>query len=144
MEDINVFVYSKLKLLNEKPSRIISWITILSILSIILLIVSIIFKYHIYSNYIGYVDIEKNHNIKIIIDDKIFPIKKNYKLYLDNKKYKYKIVSINKQKGYYELYIYCDLDKEMLINNNIITVRFEKESTTLLKELIKKLRKGMS
>lgn len=143
MEEIDVFAYSKLKIMNEKPSKIISWITILATLLFTLLIISILFKYHLYSNYIGYVQIDNKYNIKVIIDDELPTINKEYKLYINNQKYKYKIVEINKQVGYYEMYIKCDLDKSLLINNNIITVRFKKEQTTLIRELIKKFKKGM-
>ena len=143
MEEIDVFAYSKLKIMNEKPSKIISWITILATLFFTLLIISIFFKYHLYSNYIGYVQIDNKYNIKVIIDDELPTLNKDYKLYINNHKYKYKIVEINKQVGYYEMYIKCDLDKSILINNNIITVRFKKEQTTLIRELIKKFKKGM-
>lgn len=141
MENINVFNYSKLKLMNEKPSKIISWITILSIIIVLFIIFSVFFKYHLYSSHVGYID--NNYNLIIIVNNNSFPIKKNYKLYIDNKKYKYKIKNINKQKGYYEILIECKLDDDLLIKNNIITITLKKEQTTLMKELIKKLKKGL-
>ena len=66
-----------------------------------------------------------------------------YKLFIDNKNYKYKVVNIVKQVGYYELLINCNLDSYLLINNNIVTVRFQKEKTTIFKELEKKITKGL-
>lgn len=141
MEDINAFEYSKLKIMNERPSKIVSWITILIILFVILLIISLLFKFNIYQNNIGYID--NNYNLRIIINDSSFPISKKYKLYIDNKRYKYKIIKIEKKDRYYELLIKCKLNKELLISNNIITVRFKKGETTLMKELIKKIKKGM-
>ena len=143
MEDINVFNYSKLKLMNDNPSKIISWITILIVVFILFLIFGIFLKFHTYSNYIGYIDISDNYNLKIIVDEKSFPIKNNYKLYIDNKKYDYKIVLIEKQVGYYEVLINCKIDDALLINNNILTITFQKEKTSLIKEIIKKFKKGL-
>lgn len=140
MDDINVFNYSKLKLTDENPSKIISWITILSIMFILFIVFSIFFQYNIYSTYIGYIE---NDNIRIIINDNSFPIKNNYKLFIDNKKYNYKILNLEKNNGYYELLVKCNIDKTLLINNNIVTVNFQKEKTTLMKEIIKKLKKGL-
>ena len=143
MDNINVFNYSKLKLMNEGPSKLVSWLTIIISLLILFLIFSIFFKYNIYSSHVGYIEISGNYNLKVIVDDKAFPIKNNYKLFIDNKNYKYKVVNIVKQVGYYELLINCNLDSYLLINNNIVTVRFQKEKTTIFKELEKKITKGL-
>lgn len=143
MENINVFVYSKLKLINDRPTKVVSWITILIITFILFLIISIFLKFHIFSRHIGYIELNNNYNLKIIVDDKSFPIKSNYKLYIDNKKYEYKILSVEKQIGYYEILVSCNLDDDLLINNNIVTITFQKEETTLIKEIIKKLKKGL-
>ena len=80
MENINVFVYSKLKLINDRPTKVVSWITILIITFILFLIISIFLKFHIFSRHIGYIELNNNYNLKIIVDDKSFPIKSNYKL----------------------------------------------------------------
>lgn len=140
MEDINVFVFSKLKLMNEKPSKVISWITILCFLVIIFLIINIFFKYNVYSNYIGYI---KDNNIRIIMDDNSFPIKKDYKLYIGKKKYDYKVLNIEKKEEYYELLINCKLDKKLLIDNNILMVRFKIKKTTLFRIIVDKIKKGL-
>ena len=80
MENLNAFNYSKMKLINEKPSKIISWITILCILSLVFILISILFKINKYTNTIGYVEIKEDYNLKIIIDKSLFPIKKNYRI----------------------------------------------------------------
>lgn len=144
MENLNAFNYSKMKLINEKPSKIISWITILCILSLVFILISILFKINKYTNTIGYVEIKEDYNLKIIIDKSLFPIKKNYKLYIEDNKYDYKIIKINKLDTYYELLVDCKLEKELLINNNILKIRFKTGKTTLIKELIKKIKKGMT
>lgn len=143
MEDINVFNYSKLKLMNEKPSKIVSWLTILAIIFILFTIFSIFLKINLYSQHLGYIEINDNYNLKIIIEDKDFPVRNNYKLYIDNKNYDYKIININKQVGYYELLVNCNIDENLLINNNLVTIKFQRGQTTIIKELIKKLKKGL-
>ena len=71
------------------------------------------------------------------------PIKKNYKLYIEGKRYEYEIVDIKEYDNYYELFIKCKVDKNLLINNNLLTLNFVKNKTTLMNEIIKKIKKGM-
>ena len=144
MENLNAFNFSKMKLLNEKPSKIISWITILCILSLVFILISILFKINKYYITYGYVEIKDNYNLKIIIDKSSFPIKKNYKLYIEDNKYDYKIININEMDLYYEILVYCNLDNELLINNNILKIKFEIGTTTLMKEFKEKIKKGMN
>lgn len=144
MENLNAFNYSKMKLINDKPSKIISWITILCILSLVFILISILFKINKYLTTVGYVEINEDYNLKIIVDKSSFPIKKNYKLYIEDYQYDYKIIKINELDMYYELLVECKLDKELLINNNILKVRFKTGTTTLIKEWIEKIKKGMS
>lgn len=143
MESINAFEYSKLKLLNENPPKVISWITILILFVILGLFFSVFFQFYIFSTYTGYIDTNDDYNIRVVVDKDIFPIKDNYELYIDNKKYDYEIINIDYYNGYYEVFIDCNLDDEILVNNNIVTVRFQKYKTTLIKEFIKKIRKGL-
>ena len=143
MESINAFEYSKLKLLNENPPKVISWITILILFVILGLFFSVFFQFYIFSTYTGYIDTNDDYNIRVVVDKDIFPIKDNYELYIDNKKYDYEIINIDYYNGYYEVFIDCNLDDEILVNNNIVTVRFKKYKTTLIKEFIKKIRKGL-
>lgn len=142
MESYSAFEYSKLKLLSERPSHVISWITILMILLVLFLLFSIFFKYNVYEHYVGVIELENDYNLKVYVDKKIFPLKKDYKLYLDNKKIKYKIVKVNDAGMYQELLLDCKLDDNIMMNNNIVNVKFKKYQTTFLKEIIKKLRKG--
>ena len=143
MESINAFEYSKLKLLNENPPKVISWITILILFVILGLFFSVFFQFYIFSTYTGYIDTNDDYNIRVVVDKDIFTIKDNYELYIDNKKYDYEIINIDYYNGYYEVFIDCNLDDEILVNNNIVTVRFQKYKTTLIKEFIKKIRKGL-
>lgn len=143
MENINTFKYSKMRMMNEQPSKIISWLTILIILLFIFILISFFYHFDVYSTVIGYVDINDEYNLRIIIDKKMFPIKKDYELYINNKKYSYKIVDIKEEQQYYQILINCDLESELLINNNIITINLKKGKTTLINELKNQIKKGM-
>ncbi len=142
MENISAFEYSKLKLMNEEPSKVISWITILLILLCLFILFSIFFKYNLYEQYPGIIELNDHYNVKLYVDKKIFPLKKNYKMYLDDKKIKYSVYKINDTGTYYELFLDCQLDDNLLINNNLVTIKIKKRQTTLLKEIIRKIRKG--
>lgn len=144
MEDLNTFNYTKMKLLTDKPSKVISWITILCILSLVFILISILFKINKYLNTIGYVEINEDYNLKIIIEKSSLPIKKNYKLYIEDYQYDYKIIRINEQDMYYELLVDCKLDDKLLINNNPLKIRFKTGTTTFIKEWIRKIKKGMN
>lgn len=143
MNKIDAFKNSKMKIMYSSPSRIISWITIVLIIIISFLIISIFYKYNTYIKVISYVNINEKYNIRGIIEKKDMPIKKNYKLYIEGKRYEYEIVDIKEYDNYYELFIKCKVDKNLLINNNLLTLNFVKNKTTLMNEIIKKIKKGM-
>lgn len=141
MDKIDVFKNSKMKIMYSSPSRIISWITIVLIIIVSFFIISISYRYNTYIEVISYVNINEKYNIRGIIEKKDMPIKKNYKLYIEGKRYEYEIVDIKEYDNYYELFIKCKVDKNLLINNNLVTLNFIKNKTTLMNEIIKKLRK---
>lgn len=142
MENISAFEYSKLKLMNEKPSKVVSWITILIILLCAFILFSVFYKYHLYEQYAGIIELNDNYNLKLYVDKKLFPLDKNYKMYLNNKKIKYSIYQVNDNGAYYELFLNCQLNDNLLINNNLVTIRIRKRQTTFLKEILRKIRKG--
>jgi len=141
MDKIDVFKNSKMKIMYSSPSRIISWITIVLVIIVSFFIISISYRYNTYIEVISYVNINEKYNIRGIIEKKDMPIKKNYKLYIEGKRYEYEIVDIKEYDNYYELFIKCKVDKNLLINNNLVTLNFIKNKTTLMNEIIKKLRK---
>ena len=142
MEEINVFAYSKMKLMNDKPSKVFSFITILSILFILTLVIAIFYKYDIYDNYVGYVDLGSNYKLRVIVDNN-YQLKKSYSLYVDDKKYEYKIVDIIQDLEYKSILIDCNLKSDLLVQNNIVPVRILRRRTTLMKEFIKRMKKGL-
>ena len=143
MKEINVFAYSRMKLMNDKPSKVVSWITILSILLILTLVISIFYKYNIYDNYVGYVNLGSDYRLRVIVDNN-YQVKKSYLLYVDNRKYEYKIVDIIHEENYKSILIDCNLKSYLLVQNNVVPVRFLKRRTTLMKEFIKRMKKGLN
>lgn len=143
MDNINVFKYSKMRMMSEQPPKVISWITVLIILVFIFISVGFFYRFDVYSTVIGYVDINDEYNLRIIIDKEEFPIKNDYELYIDNKKYTYEIIDIKESQQIYQVLINCNLEEELLVSNNIITIKLKKGKITLMDVLIKKIKEGI-
>ena len=137
-DKLDIYNDSAIILDKKTPKKIISWITILIILVIFFLIFSFL-PFNIYKPLIGYIDIVDNNSYLILnLNDGDFPINKNNRLYIKNKQYNYKIVNIKEDK----LIISINLDNNLKIQNNIITVNILKNRTTLFKIIKNKIKKG--
>ena len=87
----------------------------------------------------------KSEGYKLIVDDNYFPIKSKY-LYCNHKKYAYSVIDIS------EHYItdnkkYYDINVDLTINDfkedkNVFNVSIIKGKSTMLKDFLKKLKKG--
>ena len=125
--------------IDNKPKSIISWITIL----ITILILSLIFiniPFNVYKSFNGYiVKYNKNFYIRLLINKSDFPVNKNGILYIKDKKYKYKVINIDRKKYILDL----KLDESIKINNNIVKVNIKKEKITVFKILKNKIRKDL-
>ena len=128
------------EILNRRmPNSIVSWITIL----IIFIVVSLILintPFNTYKSFNGYI-FEDNNNfyIKVLVDKSDFPINNKNTLYIKDKKYKYKVINIDKDEYILDL----KLDNNIKIDNNIVIVNIKKEKTTVFKILKNKLKKGL-
>ena len=139
----NVFNVSAYKIRTSKPSKIKSYITILT-LTVIIFIIILFIPYHKYDRYMSYVD---NDQFVVIVDSNYFNNKRK-QLYIDGRKYKYKINSISDKyiengNVYYELFVNVKLPKRLNIDSNVIEIAFQNPQTNLFKEITKKLKKGM-
>ena len=130
--------------IDNKPKFIISWITIL----ITILILSLIFiniPFNTYKSFNGFEkDFQTNHTIKkfyirLLINKSDFPVNKKDTLYIKDKKYKYKVINIDRKKYILDL----KLDESIKINNNIVKVNIKKEKITVFKILKNKIRKDL-
>lgn len=117
---------------------------ILIIFILIFLNVSINYKYKKYDKYLGYVKkIDDDFSLVLYVKD-VSDIYR-HSLLVEEVKYDFSIYSISKEyyivdnQNYYEVVLDVKLDDELVIENNIIDVVFEKYTTTLYKEF----KKGM-
>mgnify|MGYP003302592715 CR=1 FL=1 len=139
MDKIDIYNDSAIILERKTPKSIISWITILILVLIVFIIFSFI-PFNIYKNYSGYINIDnKNTYLIISLEKSDFPIVKNNILYIHNKCYKYKIISIKDN----IVTLDVKLDDNLKIENNIVLINVLKEKTTLYKIIKNKIKKGL-
>ena len=140
LKEDNIDIYnSSAHILNNKtPDFINFWIIILVIFSLLFVVISFI-PFNIYSSYNGIV-IEKGKEfyISLNIEKSDFPINKSDKLYIKDKNYKYKILSIKNN----NVLISLKLKNDIKINNNIVVVNILKNRTTIFKIIKNKIKKG--
>ena len=111
---------------------------ILIILTFIFLFLSFL-PFNLYKTKIGYVDIVDNNSYIVLpIDESDFPVHKNKKLFIKNKKYNYKIMKLESDK----LILKINLDNNLKIQNNIVKLNILKDRTTLFKIIKNKIKKG--
>lgn len=138
MDKIDIYNDSAIILEKKTPKKIISWITILIILTLIFLFLSFL-PFNIYKTKVGYVDIVDNNSYIVLpINECDFPVHKNKKLFIKNKKYNYKIMKLESDK----LILKINLDNNLKIQNNIVKLNILKDRTTLFKIIKNKIKKG--
>ena len=138
VDKLDIYNNSAIILDKKTPKKIISWITILIIFLILFIVCSFI-PFNIYKPYMGYLNIESDEAFfvsELVYSD--FPVIKNKKLYIKGKQYKYDIINIEKN----NLVLKIDLEDNLKINNNILTVNILKDRTTIFKIVGNKLKKG--
>lgn len=140
MDKIDIYNNSAIILNKKTPKKIISWITILIILLIIFIIFSFV-PFSIYKPCFGYVDIKDNNSYLVLtLSVSDFPINKDNKLYIKSKSYDYEVININIDDG--EVILKVDLDDNLKISNNMISVNFLKDRTTIFNIIKNKIKKG--
>lgn len=136
---------------SQVPKKIISFITILIITFIVFIIVSTCYKYPRYLNYRGNViKGEDKYLIKtLILEDDLLEIKTG-KLLINGNNIDFKINDVGQiyyldqqEQKYYEVILNPVLSKEFKYDNLPVVMKFELPKTTLIKELVNKLKKGM-
>ena len=137
-DKLDIYNNSAIILEKKTPKKIISWITILIILTLIFLFLSFL-PFNLYKTKVGYVDIVDNNSYIVLpIDESDFPVHKNKKLFIKNKKYNYKIMKLESDK----LILKINLDNNLKIQNNIVKLNILKDRTTLFKIIKNKIKKG--
>lgn len=136
-DNIDIYNNSAIILNRKTPNIIKSWITILSILSLLFIVILFI-PFNSYNSFNGYVIIEDNKSYINLINETEFPINKNNKLYIKDKKYKYEVINIDNN----NILLNVNLDNSIKINNNVVVVNILKDRTSLFKIIINKIKKG--
>ncbi len=151
MDNINNLNDSSYILKYKISSKIISWQIILILSLILFLNISLYYKYSKYISFIGQV-IEKDnqYHLQILLPEEKLSILDDYKLLIDNNYINYEILEIKdiyqldeNLNKYYELIIKVSLKAKYQKNNLPIPIKLESKPTTLMTELINKLKKGM-
>ena len=137
-DKLDIYNNSAIILEKKTPKKIISWITILIILTLIFLFLSFL-PFNLYKTKVGYVNIVDNNSYIVLpIDESDFPFDKSNKLYIKNKEYSYKVVSIEDNLVLLDI----NLDDNLKIQNNIVKLNILKDRTTLFKIIKNKIKKG--
>lgn len=150
MNNIDIFYNSEI-ILRKKSFKIKYYMISMFILIGALFIFITFFEY---TSYINLKAIVKKDNdgyyLKTLIQEQNFnDINKNY-LIINDKKYKYKIKNISEgyildenYNKYYEVLLETKINSNLIIDNNIVDINIEKNKTTILKQIIEKIKKGM-
>lgn len=150
MNDINIFDNSKIMFERKSPFLIVSWITILIIFTIIFLIMSIFYEFNRYKSYYGKINKEGDkYYVQLFLEESAIYSFQNDTVLINKKIVSYKIESISDE--YYDIGL-KHLTKEMIFQitdnyndlsgNSIIEVVIESPKTTVLKQIIKRIKKG--
>ena len=150
MNDIDIFYNSEI-ILRRSSFEIRFYIVSMFILLTVLLTFMSFFQYNPYITLKATVikDDESYYLKTLVIEKQINDINQN-SLIINNKKHKYKIKNISNQyildekyNKYYEVLIGVEIEERLIINNNIIDINIELDKTNYLKQIIKKIKKGM-
>lgn len=151
MNNLDIFNDTAIIMERKIPPKIISWITIMILSLITLLCISLFYNYNKYLYYFGTVIVDsENYYIKLYIEKDKIPNFSNNELIVNEVKTKYQIMNISEnyyltelKKEVYEVQIRCLLDDEVVINNNLVELRFKVPKTTMMQEIIKKIKKEL-
>lgn len=150
MDNINAF-YNSDVILQRKSLNIKVYIFFLTCFLILLLILLSCISYHSYINLTAVLIKEQNSYYlrTLVLEEQIENINQK-SLIISNKKSKYEIKNISeefildeKYNKYYEVILETEIEKNLIINNNILNISIELPKETFVQKLIKKIKKGM-
>ncbi len=137
-DKLDIYNDSSIILEKKTPKKIISWITILVILFSLFVVFSMV-PFNIYKPFMGKVNITDNRTfLELDLNYSGFPVNRYNKLYIKNKEYSYKVVSIKEN----VLLLDINLDEALKVQNNIVNVNILKDRTTIFKIIKDKIKKG--
>jgi len=126
------------------------WITILFICLFLFIMISCFYKYTLVDIYYGkIINNDDSNYIMLEVDEEFILRKKRNYLNINNEDYKCQLVDSNDKyyilndKKYFNISYECEIPEEINVNNNIVKVKIDKRKTTILNELIIKIRKEL-
>ena len=126
------------------------WITILFVGLFLLIMISCFYKYTLVDIYYGkIINNDDSNYIMLEVDEEFILRKKRNYLNINNEDYKCQLVDssdkyyILNDKKYFNISYECEIPEEINVNNNIVKVKIDKRKTTILNELIIKIRKEL-
>lgn len=136
---------------NKKCSIATIWLMILIIFLLIFLNISFNYKYKKYEQTLGYIKkVEDDFKVVIyVLDEEVSSLLK-YDIVVDGFKYEFEIEDISEEfylinnLKHKEIILDIDLDKKLLIENNVINITIEKGYETLFIKLKKGIEKWIN
>lgn len=122
------------------PSILLIWMMILTFIIISLIIINQVVTIKNYYLTEGIIQ-DKSISIYVLVKD-LDKVVDNNNLYINNKKYSYKVKEINKEiitsdtNFYKEVILSVNLDYKLLIDNNIIELKFIVKEMTIFEYII--------
>lgn len=123
----------------------------LIIFLLIFLNISFNYKYQTYEKYLGYVrKIEEDFKVVIYVMEEEVSSLVDYKIIVEGSKYNFEIENISEDLylidnlKYKEIILDVELDKDLLINNNVVNIVLQKGYETLFIKLKKGIKKWIN
>lgn len=145
-------IYDNKYFINNKKCDIATiWLMILIIFLLVFLNISFNYRYKNYEQYLGYVKkIEEDFKVVIYVLEEEVSSVSNYEMIVEGFKYNFEIESISEEfylinnLKHKEMILDVNLNKNLLIENNVINITLEKEYETLYIKLKKGIGKWIN
>ena len=148
---IDVFNNSSVIYMLKPNSKIVSWISILVATLVTLFLISILYKYEEFNIYFAKViNNDEENYISIAVDEEFIDLKNRNYLEINDDIYKCHLISmtdnfyIYNDSKYWDALYECNLPDELNVNNNVLKVKVDKNTTTIFEKIIEKIRRGIN
>lgn len=145
MENIKFYLHPNVITKKRPSSEILWWIIIHIVFLLFLIGLSACYKIEKKIHYQGSY---QGNSIRVLVDKRFFELLTD-KVRLKGKAYQYQVCKVEivayeeGKASLWEVQISLDLQEEWKIENNQFQLSFVKEETTILKQILKNIKKGM-
>lgn len=148
--DIDIYNNSSVIYLRKNDITIPFWITLLLIGSIIFVLISCFYKYTISNIYYAkIVNTDEENYLYMEVDEEFISLKNRNYIEINGEDYSCHLLDFSDKyyilndKKYWGVSYECEIPEELNVNDNLVKVKIDKRKTTLLKEIILKVRKEL-